>query len=366
MMRNFLALLALALAVSAGAASAQSCGGVYTVARGDSLSFIALDLYKDAGKWTALHQSNIATIGANPDHILVGQKLWVTCIAGLPQGLETGVVQIVENSGTSPQETAEEEVAGVVLMAAEPTPLRKIKLVTEDNFAPFTDPDGGLVTDVIQAALSEIVGPDGFEVYRINDPATHLDPLLTENLMDVALAWSKPDCIADPGQEACGQYLYSDPAFEHLILLFYDKSRPVPFTADADIIGRTLCRPVGYLTHMLDQNGRNWVADDKVTLVRADTVDGCFEKVLEGNADAVIINEFTGRSALARLGIGDQFETGLNRPVAITTLHAVVSQENPNAELLVGTLNRGLEQIRKNGAYRRIVDSHMTRFWAGF
>ena len=365
-MRNLLALLALALVGFASAASAQSCGGVYTVARGDSLSFIALDLYKDAGKWTALHQSNIATIGDNPDHILVGQKLWVTCIAGLPQGLETGVVQVVETDDLAPVDTSENDVADVVLMAAEPSPMRKIKLVTEDNFAPFTDPEGGLVTDVVGAALSEVVGPDGFEIYRINDPATHLDPLLTENLMDVALAWSKPDCSSDPELEACGKYLYSAPAFEHLILLFYDVTRPVPFTMDSDIVGRTLCRPAGYLTHMLDQNGRNWVADKRITLTRADTVDGCFEKVLDGSADAVVINEFTGRSAIARLGIADRVDTGLNRPVAVATLHAVVSRENPNAELLIGTLNRGLARIRDNGAYRRIVDGHMTRIWAGF
>ena len=366
--------LAFVLALFAGAAFAQSCGGVYTVKRGDSLSHIADRLYKDAYKWTALHQSNIDTIGANPDTILVGQRLYVTCIEGRPEGLEaivtldppqTAVAEVV-----APEMPVEQEdVSQVVLMVAKPASMRKIKLVTEDNFAPFTGRDiknGGLLTDVVQTALTEVVGPDGYEFFWDNAPETHLNPLLSDNQMDMALAWAKPDCAADPQNTLCRDFHFSDPVFEYLVLLFSDKSRPVPFTKDSDIIGRTLCRPDGYLTHMLDQDGRNWVRDGKITLKRAARVEECFTMVREGAADAVVINEFTGRTVLKDMGLEHRINVGQGKPVSIATLHVVISKDNPNADILLRSMNAGLGKIRASGAYQSVIDDHLTRIWAGF
>ena len=364
-MRKSLAVLALALAGIASSAAAQSCGGVYTIARGDSLSRIALALYEDAGKWTALHQSNISDIGEDPDRILVGQRLWVSCIAGLPQGLDPGLVQVVETLDAVPEPDTASEVAEPVEVAAAQDGVRKIRLVTEDRLAPLTDPDEGLVVDVMQAALREVVGEDGYELFRINDPAAHLDPLLSENMMDVAIAWSKPDCAAAPTDTLCTDFQYSEPAFEMLVLLFHDVERPVPFASDADLTGRVLCRPEGYATHMLDENGRNWLAAGKVTLKRPVDLDSCFEMVMKGEADAVVINEFTGRTALSRMGLEGRIKPVEGRPVAVVTLHAVVAKANPNAVELIGVIDRGLRQIRETGEFQTILAAHLTRFWAG-
>jgi polar amino acid transport system substrate-binding protein len=62
------------LVVGASAAMAQTCGGIYTIKPGDSLSLIADSLYKDAKKWTAIHQGNVSAIANNPNSIRVGQK----------------------------------------------------------------------------------------------------------------------------------------------------------------------------------------------------------------------------------------------------------------------------------------------------
>lgn len=362
--------LAFALALLASAASAQGCGGVYTVKRGDSLSHIADRLYKDAFKWTALHQSNIDTIGADPDTILVGQRLYVTCINGKPQGLESIVTLApAETVIAEATEVEKEDVSQVVLMVAKPATMRKIKLVTEDNFSPFTDrniENGGMLTDVVQTALTEVVGPDGFEFFWINDPTTHLEPLLSENVMDMSLAWAKPDCAADPDNTLCENFYFSAPAFEYLVLLFAEKSRPVPFTKDNDIVGRTLCRPEGYLTHMLDQGGRNWLKDNKITLKRGALVEDCFSMVLTGEADAVVINEFTGRTVLKQMGLKGRIDVGQGKPISIATLHVVISKSNPNAELLLHAIDSGLAKIRASGAYQSVINEHMTRIWASF
>ncbi|MEV5885642.1 transglycosylase family protein [Streptomyces sp. NPDC052020] len=62
-------------------AAREAVDGSYTVRRGDSLWAIAdsLDL---GGGWQGLYAGNKETIGADPDHILPGQKLAVTAETG--------------------------------------------------------------------------------------------------------------------------------------------------------------------------------------------------------------------------------------------------------------------------------------------
>ncbi len=54
---------------------AANQGETYTVVSGDSLSKIAKNHYGDASKWHQIYDANKSTIGANPDHIEVGQVL---------------------------------------------------------------------------------------------------------------------------------------------------------------------------------------------------------------------------------------------------------------------------------------------------
>ncbi|WP_420011088.1 peptidoglycan-binding protein LysM [Tateyamaria sp.] len=254
-MKRFWTALGLAVLGTSTPALAQSCGGTYVVAPGDSLSVIADTLYKDAGKWTAIHQANITAIGENPNAIGVGQSLSINCIDGLPTGLD-GAPLVIRATARAPEPRRTASQA-------------KIKLITGDDFAPFTDrglENGGLLADVVNVAMQAATGADGYDIHWINDWSAHLTPLLTEEMADMSFPWARPDCEGEPDQDRCVNFHYSKPMFEYLILLFVDKDRPVVFAQDSDLEGRTLCRPEAYTTHMLDQNGRNWVRDGKVTL----------------------------------------------------------------------------------------------------
>jgi polar amino acid transport system substrate-binding protein len=351
--------------MAASGVSAESCGGVYTVQRGDSLSQIADRLYQDAGKWTAIHTTNIDTIGSNPNAIRVGQKLQLTCIAGLPTGLPGGAPVLAEAATPAPED-AVTRTAPDLLGTPE---LPKIRLVTGNDFAPFTDrglENGGLLAEVVTAAMDAAVGPDGHDTFWVNDWGSHIDQMLPAGLMEMAYPWAKPDCDNFPNEGRCATFHYSDAMFEYLILLFVDQQSPIPFATDSDIEGRTICRPEAYTTHMLDENGRNWLKDGKITLKQPTDPADCFTMLVNGEVEGVVLNEFTARDAIFSLGLQDRVEAVQSRPVSITGLHVMIHKANPLAEELVATINNGLAAIKQAGQYQQIVARHMSTVWSKY
>ena len=359
-MKRFLTAATLALSALAAPVVAQTCGGVYTIKRGDSLSLIADSQYKDVGKWTAIHSANIATIGENPNAIRVGMKLRLSCIDGLPAGLE---------GGTSVTQAAV-TTAAVKPVARSGRKLEQtLNLVTAGDYAPFTDKNlenGGLITEVVNAAMAAAQGDSEYKIHWVNDWSSHLDPLMSNAMMDMAFPWYQPDCNGSPDNYRCANFHFSEPMFEMLILLFVDKSRPIAFSRDSDIEGRTLCRPAGYFTHDLDRADRRWISNEKITLKQPVTMKECFDLLSNGEVDAVAVNEFTGRSTIKTLGIKDQVEVVQGRPVSIEGLHVLVHKEHPNAADLIATINDGLTAIKASGQYQSTIDRHLTKIWADF
>jgi len=360
MKRTLLAgLFGLASLATASVAAADTCGGVYTVKSGDSLSLIADALYKDAGKWSLIHSKNIRAIGPKPNAIRVGMKLNMACIDGLPKGLPGG-----------------KAVADATPIAAKPVQIKagsadvrkKINLLTATNYAPFTDKaahNGGLMTEIVDAAMAEANPERGYAIHWVDDWASHEDPLLSNALLDAGFPWFRPNCDENPDEYQCREFDSSTPLFELLVLLFASSERPFTYDTPEDLFGKTYCRPQGYETYMLDQEGRNWLRDGKLKVVAPDTTKECYEIVLEGKADAVIMNEFTGRAHLAEYGLTDQF-TVVPQPVSIQAFHLIVHKTHPQKDYLLKTIDKGIQGIRASGRYQEIVEDHMTRIWAGF
>jgi len=363
-MSRFFAAAATAVTLSAGAAAAQTCGGNYVVQRGDTLSLIADDMYKNAGLWTSIHTGNLDQIGENPNALLAGQTLRLACIDGLPQGLPGGAAVLAADVSAPEATQTVTRVSTSLLGTSE---LGPVKLLTGDDFAPFTHRglmNDGLLAEVVSRAMSTSVGTDGYDTFWVNDWSSHLDSLMPAHVMEMAYPWARPDCEGDPENARCVNFHFSQPLFEYLVLLYVDKTRPIPFSTDSDIEGRTLCRPEGYTVHMLDQDGRNWLADDKITLVQPRPVNDCFELLAEGKVDGVVLNEFTARDAIASLDLQDRIEAVQSRPISITGLHVLVHKAHPQAEGLLATINGGLDAIKGDGSYQEIVSRHMTQIWA--
>ncbi|MDJ0821045.1 MAG: transporter substrate-binding domain-containing protein [Paracoccaceae bacterium] len=345
-------------ASSLSVAAQETCGGTYTVTRGDSLSLIADELYQNASQWTAIHAANLSSIGDNPNAIRVGMKLSLTCINGLPKGLPGGAV-VTEAVAPAPLQVAPGNAAT----------RQKINILTGSDFAPFTHkelPNGGLLADVVQKAMEAAAPEQGFAVHWVDDWASHHEPLLSNALLDIGFPWFQPNCEAEPNTYRCENLLFSESMFEVLMLIFVNKDRPMAFNSNADMQGKTLCRPSGYSTFIFDHEGRNWLRDGLITLEQPTSPADCIEMVAEGKADGAVLNEFLGRDTIKKLGLGDQIVVAQGRPVSIDGNHMIVHKSHPNGPELLAVFEQGLERIKADGTYRRIVDEHMTRIWATF
>ena len=359
-MKKTIAAVALSLfGLAAAPVAAETCGGNYTVKPGDSLSLIADRHYKNVGMWTAIHSRNIDTIGPKPNRLQVGMKLSLACIDGLPLGLAGGVeLSEVQHVSTAPVEIAPGNAAVRT----------RINLLTAGDYAPFTTKtghNGGLITEVVQAAMSEANPEKGFAIHWVDDWSSHLEPLLSNALLDMGFPWYKPDCATTPDHYRCQNFHFSDPMFELLVLLFTDKNNPINFNSDADIEGKTLCRPAGYFTFDFDQNGRRWLLDQKITLKQPRTVKDCFDMVMNGEADAVAMNEFTGRATIKEHDLADRIAIEA-QPLSVVGLHVVVHKTHPEAADMLAMINDGLRGAREKGTYQNIIEDHMARIWAEF
>ena len=348
-----------------GAANAQSCGSAYVVKAGDSLSQIAYRAYRDGGQWSLIYYTNRKAIGKNPSRIFIGQKLRIPCLDGQTQ---TAAVTSETTETAETTETTEQPAQRVAKKANAP-----VTLLTADDYRPFTDralPAGGLITDVVRTALNDqkatADGP-AFKIAWVNDWSAHLNPLLSEGAFDMGFPWFRPNCdrydeLDDPAKFRCDTFHFSKPVFEILVLFFARKDASFQFDNNEQVVGKRLCRPAGYFTFDLDDDGRNWVKEEKVTLLRPQSVDECFQMLARDEVDAVAINEFTGRQAVSKLSMNKDVRT-IENPVSVLNLHVIIPKAHPRADSLLNTVNQGLDKIRESGKYDELVEPHLTAFW---
>jgi polar amino acid transport system substrate-binding protein len=227
-----------------------------------------------------------------------------------------------------------------------------------------------MITDIVTTALThlnETAGGPGHAVSWVNDWSSHLNPLLARKTFDMGFPWFQPACerydeLDAPAQYRCDTFFFSKPVFEILVLFFTRKDDTFQFTGDQEVLGKRICRPTGYFTFDLDADGRNWVKEEKITLIRPQSVDECFQMLMRSEIDAVALNEFTGRAAMSKLGLSPQIRV-IERPISLLSLHVVVAKTHPRARTYLHYINSALAELRRNGTYDRIVDDHLSKFW---
>ena len=321
------------------AGGAWACQPNYIVKDGDTLFTIAEEQLGDLTKWSLIFYNNPELQGGSLLDVAVGKELVIPC------------------------------PAGSVVVEADPTPLQQVDaeltLVTGSNYAPFTDrgwPGNGMVTELVNAAFEETPEPVTFAIVWEDDWSQHLNPMLEEKVVDMGFPWYRPNCEANPTQYRCANFHFSDPLLDLVMLFFVNTDNPMRFETDNDVFGKNICRPKGFLTYDLDQDGRNWLADELITLTVAPTAEACFDLLLEGKVDAVSVNEFLGTEITYNRGLNDQV-SALPKPVSIQGLHVVISKRHWRGTTHLYRFNAGLAALKQSDRYNEIVSRHLNYFW---
>ena len=347
-------------------ASAQVCGSDYVIKAGETLADIAQRVYGNRGQWTAIFYSNQDRLGANATLLVPGLAIKIPCI-GPAQNAATPAA--VAPTAPAPS-TAAPGSAGFEMS----TMFRQIQFLTAEGYPPFADrtlPNGGIVLDLLGSSM-ELIKQQGkgsfdYQISWVNDWAAHLNPLLITRAFDVGIPWVKPGCsnpaaLDRNSQYKCQKFFFSEPFYESASVLFVKNSSPIMFNSDEEVLGKTLCVTKGWSTFDLDKGGRNWLKDNKVTLMQPQTPEECFRLLDSGTVDAVVVPDLTGRAIASAMGMSERVRA-TDRPVHIETMHAIIAKTHPHARTILYYINSSLAKLKETGEYDKIVEKHLEQFW---
>jgi polar amino acid transport system substrate-binding protein len=364
--RSMVALAAIIAATcwQTGLATAQTCGSDYILKEGDTLAQIAARVYGDPAQWSIILYANQDRLAANQSLLLPGFALKIPCVSGLqPQ-------QTLPPIATTPVQTPRAPEAAFDMSSV----VRRIEFLTADGYSPYTGRSlegGGMLTHVISAAMGlikeEMKGRFDYNISWVNDWTAHLNPLLTTQAFDAGFPWARADCdggtrLDASSQLRCERFLFSDALTQVATYVFVRDNSRIKTLSNEDIAGSTLCRPAIRPTHELDQGGRNWWKEGKITLVRPPTTDECFRLLDNGSVDGVVEAELVGRASMNALGMADRVQS-VEQPLGLTSLHVAISKSHPHARAILYYINSSLAKLRDSGEYERIMGRHLARFW---
>lgn len=272
-------------------------------------------------------------------------------------------------------EAAAVERPAVVLAVAAPAgvqadaAVRRFRVVAAER-PPLTDRragDGGVVAALLAASLRAAGRAGDLDIdFRPAVPVTGIG----DGTVDFSLPWESADCD-EPGDlghasaALCDDVLYSEPLMQVVVGLFALADGGFDFASDDGVAGRTLCVPADRDLSVLNGQGRRWVAEGRVSVVRRPTLIACAGLVQDHDADAFVASDVEGRYVLARLGLQDTFRMA-QRPLATRGVHVVVPRGHPQAEALVDAVNLGLVKLRGSDAWAAVVQPRLMKLWEAF
>lgn len=345
-------------------AQALACGQSYTVKPGDTLQRLTNRAYGPGKSYNLMYRPNARVIGRNPSQIEVGMVLQIPCLDGSSAGATAPIAAQPRSAAAAPTTAVRAPAAAVVAPTAISGPLSaKLRAVTATDWAPFQNQDqeqGGMITEIMSTALENELGQDGYKIDFINDYSAHLGTLIADMAYDIAFSWFRPNCdviekLGEDSQFRCNNLEWSDPVFEQIIGYYVradDTDKP---QAHSDLFGKTVCRPKGYSTFMMEEKD---LSPPRINFVRPSATEQCFEMLLEGSTDAVVLASTVADDAISRIGAGALVEE-VPELATIATLHAVTSINNPRKAAQLEVINRGVRGLRESGKWFEIVQRHL-------
>ncbi len=220
----------------------------------------------------------------------------------------------------------------------------------------------GLLADVLRKRLQagrpgDAVTAD--ELTAQSDTAANLERLKTDRGIDTVLVAGAPKCESATDAPLCRDFLFTAPIFQ-VINGFFGKPGGPEFSADDAAVGRAICAPASADVSGLDGGGRNWVKDERITLIRQPNLEACFAQLATGSVEWVYTDEFSGRAAIAALDPTAGIELR-ERPVSITGYHLAIARNRAGANDLATSLDRALNSPAAAEATAALVADRLAK-----
>jgi uncharacterized protein len=214
---------------------------------------------------------------------------------------------------------------------------------------------GGLVTELAVASLK------GQQVHL--DWSSDADGT-ARGLLDVhgarlGLPYAHPDCqrkqaLTPASAKLCDRFVFSKPIFQALQVFFIRHGSDFTFDRDEQVAGRIVCAESDSDVSSLDKEGRRWLHEDMLTLLRRPKLAACLTALDHGDVDAVLADDLAGRAEIERQKLTERIEV-VRRPVATLDLCAVADKANTEAVEAIHRLDAGLQGIMADGQFSDII-----------
>lgn len=227
--------------------------------------------------------------------------------------------------------------------AAEP-----LRLVTGDGYAPFTGkdlPGGGILTQVVQAALSRSQATSELHWRPWNRGLL----MTLEGQYDATFPYVRSLVMAQ-------DYLFSDPLLVVRQHLFSRAGEVYEVDDLAALAGKRLCYPLGWQLPVAIQI---MVEQGRLTRHAPQGLNECARLLLLQRDDFFIANGPIGEAALDATGEPASRFRRSQSTFPERSLHLIVSRRHPRAEQVLLTFNQGLAGLQAGNQYRQILDGYL-------
>ena len=249
---------------------------------------------------------------------------------------------------------------------------KHIKMLAVER-APLADrhlPDGGLITALVNASLHMADQHSGWRSeidMNWTSALPTIERLQNESAIDLSLPWENADCeepsdLALASAMLCDEVLYSEPVLQLVIGLFALSDSGFDFNTDESIFGKSICVPLDRDASVLNSDGRKWLSEQRISLIRRPTLLECISLTQQHEADAFVASDLEGRYALGQLGLSEIFKM-MERPLGTRGVHVIVPKAHPQAEELMDAVNQGLKQLKQSDTYPSIIRQHLIKLW---
>jgi len=315
---------------------AQEACGTYRVQIGDSLAEISQQAY-GFDNHRSIWRENRSEIGRDPNVIRVGSVLKLPCL-----------------DGSLPSDQKEASLKD--------TDTPSVSFVTANGYLPYTDEsldERGLMTNLVKTAMMRGAPEKAFDIVFVNDRAAHVESLLPRQAFDASFPWTRPGCetqgeLTSLELYACQNFVYSKPFYEIVDGFFSRTGAGYENVVDfAAFEGAIVCRPEGYSTGHLEENG---LMPPAIKLIQPASAHECFERLMRNSVDLVALDTRTGERVMADLNLSYQVSENPHL-FSIQSMQVALHRNNPASADIIADLNRGLAAMLETGEWASIVSN---------